>query len=77
VVVYVGLAGVLVFEILMPDVGVLNRSMIMFVVVGSAEMLKSARHPVVIMSDMEVRMGVREGFVIVLFPFWRRAVDCQ
>jgi hypothetical protein len=58
VIVHVSFPGVLVLEILMRHVGMLNRGVVVFVLVRSAQMLEPARYPVVIVGDVEVRMRV-------------------
>jgi hypothetical protein len=75
VIVDVGLPGMLVLEILVRHVGVLYRSVIVFVLVRSAQMIEPARYPVVIVRDVEVRMRVGQTFVVVLRPFRCHGLD--
>ena len=66
-VVCVGLAGMLLVEVLMRDMGMKKVSMVMLVLVGEAVMLNPAGLLVAIVGDVEVPVRMRPRFVGVAF----------
>jgi hypothetical protein len=77
VVVDVGLASMLMLEVLVRQVSMLEGSVIVLMLVYGAEMLESTRHLVVIVGDVEVTVRVRKSLVTVLLPSIGRSDVCH